>query len=480
MKAIDSKVYEDILESLTSRLKEKYVLSHYKDLYNNIQEFCIIHNLSSLEFKRKFWHYFNDVLEIPKCKTCNKEIEEFRSFTEGYAKYCSSKCGANNKSTLEKREETCLKKYSVTNVSKLEEIKEKSDNTNLEKYGVKHSSQSSIIKQKTEEMFLEKYGVKNPSQLQEFKDKQKQTLIERYGVDYYKKFREKQKQTCQEKYNKQSATGTEQYNEKVKQTCQEKYGEDHWSKSKSVKEKKGKTMITKYGVKTPFQDEEVKKRMRLKSLDKYNTEHPSQSEEVKRKVKQTMIKRYGSDNPRLLCKSIKTSKIEEEIRQQVKGEKFNYNNREYDIRIKNILIEIDGDFYHPSKIKDLTFTQLNSVLNDFRKVKVLEDTEYTLYRIYVDNLPKIVTLDSIIKNSYTPNYEIEDTQIIINKDYLTKYYITKGEKKYYRYISLVFDFIREWKYFVNCDDNKLRESIKTLLEKKDNLTINSLKTIIYE
>lgn len=65
----------------------------------------------------------------------------------------------------------------------IEQTNAKRVQTCLEKYGVEAVSKIDEIRQKARQTCFEKYGTEMPSTLEEFKEKAKQTCLERYGVD---------------------------------------------------------------------------------------------------------------------------------------------------------------------------------------------------------------------------------------------------------------------------------------------------------
>lgn len=77
----ENKIIEDIVNNAAQKLKEKYIITHYPELYDKIINFTINTN-SILEFKQKFWHYINNEKNIPGCKTCGAEIKQYRSITK--------------------------------------------------------------------------------------------------------------------------------------------------------------------------------------------------------------------------------------------------------------------------------------------------------------------------------------------------------------------------------------------------------------
>lgn len=64
-----------------------------------------------------------------------------------------------------------MKKYGVTNVSKLDDIKKKKEQTTLSHFGVKHTLNSPELYKQYESTCLNKYGYKNPSLSKEIIDK---------------------------------------------------------------------------------------------------------------------------------------------------------------------------------------------------------------------------------------------------------------------------------------------------------------------
>lgn len=79
-------------------------------------------------------------------------------------------------------EYTCLKKYGVSNVSKLQAIKDKKEKTTAEHYGVKNPFQSPEVKEKIKETNLQNLGVEYPMQSPEVRRKSVEFYMKKYGV----------------------------------------------------------------------------------------------------------------------------------------------------------------------------------------------------------------------------------------------------------------------------------------------------------
>lgn len=85
--------------------------------------------------------------------------------------------------TLEKRKQTCLKKYGGPGPACSKEVRQKMQETTLKNYGVKHALQNKKLKQKAEKTTLKRFNVKNASQADEIKQKKIETTLKHYGVE---------------------------------------------------------------------------------------------------------------------------------------------------------------------------------------------------------------------------------------------------------------------------------------------------------
>ena len=72
-------------------------------------------DISQLVTGAKLYLLRNNLDQVPVCKACNKTLM-FHSPSCSYRTYCSAKCSANCKSTIDKRRGTNLEKYGTINV----------------------------------------------------------------------------------------------------------------------------------------------------------------------------------------------------------------------------------------------------------------------------------------------------------------------------------------------------------------------------
>lgn len=84
---------------------------------------------------------------------------------------------------IEKRKNTCMRKYGVENVSQSSVVKQKTKQTCLEKYGVEHVLQSDEIQSKIKNTCMEKYGVENPFQSTEIQTMIRKNMQTAYGCN---------------------------------------------------------------------------------------------------------------------------------------------------------------------------------------------------------------------------------------------------------------------------------------------------------
>jgi hypothetical protein len=468
------------------------------------------HDLS-LE-KYVIYALFDDI--NPKCNCgCGKKTEfnntKSKNWFNNLAKGCKTKFNYSEerkKEILEKRKQTNLEKFGVENPFQNENCKEKSKNTNIKRHGVEFPMQSKKIKVKSKKTNLKKFGVEFASQSKEFRkrvaetnlekfgntcsalgkeqiEKTKKTNLERFGVEYSfqaESVKEKLKETNIKRYGVQYPMKLEKFKTQVKKTKKKKYGDENYQNIEKIK----RTNLEKYGHENIAQTDLIKK----KNLEKFGYEHPAQNKEVQEKIKNTNIERYGVEHffniPHFKNNyHAKHSKKELEVCNILKGESgFYFNGKEYDIKIgDDILFEIDGDYVHSPNLLNLNLQQLGSTVNDSKKIKNLENTKYNLYKILISNLPKEITVENLIENSYIPNYLLSNDDVIMSKEYIEKYIVNNGREKFNRTVYKFKNFV--WEFAPNVqelkDEEVLINGIKNVLgmavdnEIKD-FTINNL------
>ena len=156
---------------------EKYIKTHYPELH----DILINEYPEGLTWSERMYWYEHSITEHPICKQCGKEVD-FINPQKGYRTYCSRECTAKAESRVSKYKNTCIKKYGVSNVSKLADIKKKKRETAISHFGGE-GFESELLKSKAKETCVDRYGVEwainNPS----IKEKALNTLNTNYGVN---------------------------------------------------------------------------------------------------------------------------------------------------------------------------------------------------------------------------------------------------------------------------------------------------------
>jgi hypothetical protein len=106
-----------------------------------------------------------------------RKFSEYVRNTSNNGKFCCRSCSPI------KYRETCLRKYGVTNTSKLSQTHDKIKSTSLERYGVTSYTKLEEFKENHKNKMLEKYGVDSFSKTDEWLEKQKKTSLIKFGFE---------------------------------------------------------------------------------------------------------------------------------------------------------------------------------------------------------------------------------------------------------------------------------------------------------
>lgn len=287
-------------------------------LRKNYAEFCnfidtIEYFPEGISIQEKIWLYMNNLKDIPLCPVCGNKVK-FKSLACGYKSACSKACSNKNPNKIQKTKDNNIEKYGVSSPVKTKEVQEKMKKTCLERYGVENSSQNKEIYNKIRNTCIERYGgLGNASK--KIQEKQKQKMLDLYGVE--------------------NAMQCEEIKNKLKETFLKLYGEDSPFKLQFIRDKAKKSMIERYGVEYPYQSEEIKEKIKKTNLERYGVEWYCQTKE------------YNSS----LSNNSKPNKKFAELleRYNIKYEReFAIENRRYDFKVGNILIEINPLATHNS------------------------------------------------------------------------------------------------------------------------------------
>lgn len=349
--------YDKILTNILFDIKSSGIIggkiAKINRKYPNILSYITKRYCDSFSTKETLYRMKYNINIHPKCLICGKPTKFYGTKHILFTKHCSNKCTQNDEKTKYRFRQTCLERYGIEYVSKLNEFKEKTKQTCLKRYGVEHVAQSN-----------------------DFKSKYKQTCLERYGVDNPLKL-EKTKINSHSKRAK----------EKQIKTCLERYGVENSFQSEIVKNKYKENYKRKFGVENPFQNEVVKEKIKQTCLKKYGVDKPSKSDIVKEKYKQTCLERYGVSSPmknqyisnksiniRIKNNTWSSSKPEEELYLCIK-ERFPLVKRQYKDKERypwfcdfyipelDLFLELNGTWTHGKHPFNMNSKEDNSILN---------------------------------------------------------------------------------------------------------------------
>lgn len=105
--------------------------------------------------------------------------------------FVSKDCCNKSKCKYQKREDISLAKFGVKNSAQREEVRNKIRNTNITRL------QSEKFKKQIKQTNLERYGNEIPMSVRSISDKQKKTLFDKYGVDNIMKYSDTAKKAAQ-------------------------------------------------------------------------------------------------------------------------------------------------------------------------------------------------------------------------------------------------------------------------------------------
>jgi len=103
----------------------------------------------------------------------------------------------------------------------------------------------------------------------------------------------------------------------------------------------------------------------------------------------------------------------------------------------NMLVEIDGSYWHPSKIEKLNFRRLPNVISDKQKSNLSN-----LIRIREEDLSNIKSIEDIKKWNYNYSFKINHDTPIIAKEFFEACLELKGRDYLKKHIWLLLKFLR--------------------------------------
>lgn len=235
-------------------------LIHDKILLDELKKSLNI-ELSGDENIGELYYLFIKNITKPKCICGN--YKPFIKFSRGYRASCGN-LECLNTISIEKRIETCQKKYGGNSPANSQDVVKKMKATVLEKYGIDGLQKNKDVIEKKKKTNLERYGVEWSSLNSDIIEKTKKTNLEKYGVTCPMQEPERLKiikENNLEKFGHESIFGGTQ-REKIYETWQEKYGGIGFA-SNVILEKINETNLKKYGFKSAPKNSLIREKLSL-------------------------------------------------------------------------------------------------------------------------------------------------------------------------------------------------------------------------
>ena len=295
-----------------------------------------------------------------------------------------------------------------------------------------------------------------------FNFKRKNTCTELHGTENYNN-RAKAKQTCVEKYNVDNPSKCEETKVKIKNTLTLHYG-GYTLSSPTLRKLYINTMVARYGVQNPMQSEEIKQKYEANYLVKHGVKNPFNSETVRNKCKNTLFKRYGVINSGQI-ESLKLQRISKQkittpinnlekygmpytcmlpnvramsknnshpnnmfeqllIQSNLSYEKeFPIQNRQYDFKVSNNLIEINPFATHNSTWGIYGQEGMDKYYH-YNKTALAKEAGYNCINVWDwDDQNKIIQLLSRRERIYARNCVVKEISKIDCDNYLNSYHL---------------------------------------------------------
>lgn len=169
-------------------------------------------------------------------------------------------------------------------------------------------------------------------------------------------------------------------------------------------------------------------------------------------------------------------KIEFQYQYLFEGKRFDFF-----IPEQNIILEVDGDAFHRSQLENLTLQSINTCINDFQKIQILnQNLNFKFIKILESNCffgndeidTKEHFFESLEKKKYLPIFELKYYKTILNKDYLIKYKQQKGSDKLQKYIPLLLKFIRTFQ--PELPRLPIKENLQWVIEKINRYDVSNI------
>jgi len=193
------------------------------------------------------------------------------------------------------------------------------------------------------------------------------------------------------------------------------------------------------------------------------------TQETRKQMSASAIKRmYNSKHANTSIELIFKQFLDDNNIEYIQQYVTNYGAIDFYLIKEDILVEIDGQYWHPIEKTNLNFQLLANSIGEHKKAKL-----NNLYRIREEDVQKIKSIADIKKYDKHPNLNLTYKQHVIAKDYFNDYINRKGKDKLNNYIPLLLKFLREFQPGFPYPDTQ--ENIIDIVTKIQNYDLSNIK-----
>ncbi len=386
-----------MLEKDIEILKMKSVLSEkafgkmFPDVYQRICEYTSKFSIN--KWSEKKYLYMNQIEKPPVCKICGKPVE-FSSSNQGYKATCSRECDLLTKSKSHKKIwENYTKEEKEARLEQAASIRE-------EHTGYRTAFEDPKVRKKANKTILERYGTtryissEGKERIQKHNNEHRDEINKKISTTWSKK-------TEEDKYL---------INKKRNNTCIDKFGVNNYSKTKEFSEfmsEKSKSL---------WSNSNWRDKVKNTCLEKYGVVFAC----LAKHVQDSNGKQISRSNKEFveLLNSVGISDIELE---------FSIKRYSYDIKVGDILIEVDPTYTHNSTIGPIFHNKTlsgKSIDYHYNKSKFAEENGYRCIHIWDwDQLEKVVYLLMEKKRIFARNCKIKEVDLETTNEFLNFYHL---------------------------------------------------------
>ena len=386
-----------MIENDLKVLREKSVLSEasfaklFPDIYKRVADYSISFNIT--DWREMKYLYMNQINKRPVCVICGKPVK-FRSVNKGYTDTCSRECDLALKSQSHKKIWT-----SYTKEEKEARVKQMED-TREAKTGYRTPFANPDTRKQIEKTMLERYGTLY------YISEEGRKRISKFGKEHRREIDKKIAKTWSEKTHEEK----QEINQKRDNTCLEKFGVNNYSKTSEFHD----YMSSKS--KSLWQDSDWKEKVKNTNLERYGVIYACLAKHVQDSNGKQISQSNKEFSMLLENSGIKNVEVE-----------FSLKKYSYDIKVGNILIEIDPAYTHNSTIGPYFHGKhLEPKSKDYhqQKTKFAQENGYQCIHVWDwDQLEKVIYMLSNREKIYARECEVKEVDLETTKGFLNLYHL---------------------------------------------------------